>query len=105
MTLSLDKNIIIQMLKELKRKDPHFKNFGANVHRYNLNSPLSLIEIENFESKYNISLPIDYKYFITEVGNGVAGPYYGLFRFGEQDDGHGYHFKGLAKAVKERTVD
>lgn len=68
--------------------------FGANSHRYFLDEPISMEEVELFEKKYHISLPEQYKWFLTEVGNGGieyansmtgnsgAGPFLGLFGLG-----------------------
>lgn len=36
-------------------------------------------DIYNYENKYNIKLPEEYIFFLTQVGNGGAGPYYGLY--------------------------
>jgi hypothetical protein len=43
--------------------------------------------IEAFEQRHRISLPQEYRKFICQIGNGGAGPYYGLFPFGQHDDG------------------
>lgn len=45
--------------------------------------PLSEAEVERFEKKHSISLPEEYRYFITLVGNGGDN----LFRLGEMDNG------------------
>jgi len=67
-------------------------SFGAEVHRYLLKPPLSAEEVSGFERRYHITLPDDYRWFITTVANGGAGPYYGLFPLGEMDFlGYGQH--------------
>ena len=61
--------------------------FGAESHGFKLNSKLRISVVSNFESKHEIQLPEGYRRFLTEVGNGGAGPYYGVFKFREMDDG------------------
>lgn len=77
-------------LAEAKIADIDFKVFGADAHRYELNPPISLKEVEKFERLHKVSIPIAYKLFVTQVGNGGrsyngsgAGPFYGLYAFGE----------------------
>lgn len=53
--------------------------FGASKHQYKLNPVVSMDDIYKFESKYNIKLPEEYVFFLTMIGNGGAGPYYGLY--------------------------
>ena len=60
--------------------------FGAETHRFELNPVVRKSVVTRFEAKFGIELPEDYRRFITEVGNGGAGPYYGLFKFREMDD-------------------
>lgn len=69
-------------LREAKKR-PNV--FGADSHEYKLNPPLSAAAIRRFEKKHDCVLPLDYKRFLLEVGNGGAGPYYGLFKLGEMD--------------------
>jgi hypothetical protein len=63
--------------------------FGAGSHKFELNPPLTEGEVAAFERKHKISLPADYRAFLIHLGNGGAGPYYGLFKLGEADTGHG----------------
>ncbi|ENV18064.1 SMI1/KNR4 family protein [Acinetobacter guillouiae] len=72
---------IQQKLEQLKALDIHCTLFGANRHQYRLNPCLSLDVIEQFESSYQIQLPKDYVAFLTQLGNGGAGPYYGIEPF------------------------
>jgi len=62
-----------------KEADPEFKIFGSKKHKYTFNDPVSLNEVREFEKKYEIKLPENYVRVLTEVGNGGAGPYYGLY--------------------------
>ena len=53
--------------------------FGADLHRFHVKSPLEISEIERFESQFEVTLPIDYRIFLCQVGDGGAGPAYGIF--------------------------
>jgi hypothetical protein len=83
---TLDKPTVLRLLGELDRRDPRRKVFGAASHDYRLNPPLPAAVVEAFEGRHGVSLPEDYRRFITEIGNGGAGPYCGLFPFGKDDD-------------------
>ncbi len=61
--------------------------FGEEAHRYVLNSVLRADVLDRFEAEWDLTLPPDYREFLTTVGNGGAGPYYGLFKFHEMDSG------------------
>lgn len=68
-------------LKELRRLDKGFTLFGSQKHRYQLNPTLPLQNIQQFEQTHNVKLPNSYVQFLTELGNGGAGPFYGLEPF------------------------
>jgi hypothetical protein len=78
---------IIQDLKRIRAARGSFGVFGEVSHGYAINPPLSAEELTAFEAKHRIQLPGDYRQFLTRVGNGGAGPYYGLFKLGEMDFG------------------
>jgi hypothetical protein len=64
--------------------------FGADAHGFEVNPPLSESDVTEFESRNRIRLPDDYRQFVTRIGNGGAGPYYGLFMLEEMDNGSGF---------------
>ena len=68
-------------LKELERLDKGFTLFGSSKHRYRLNPTLQLQTIRQFEQAHSVKLPREYVQFLTELGNGGAGPFYGLEPF------------------------
>jgi hypothetical protein len=90
---------IKQKLSLLRSRDKGFEIFGASTHRYELKSILTEEKLTVFEEKYNIKLPPDYRHFLLHVGNGGAGPYYGLVSL---EDGL-YH--DLDYRDKDRLVD
>lgn len=69
---------IRQTLSLLQALDPDYRVFGANKHRYLLNPVLSEADVRAFEQQHHVALPEGYRRFLTEIGNGGAGPYYGL---------------------------
>src|SRR4051794_31428879 len=85
MPKSLDKPTILGLLDRLDRGDPRRTVFGAGAHRYKLNPPLSVSVVQAFEERHGVTLPEDYRLFMTEIGNGGAGPYYGVLPFGKDD--------------------
>ncbi|APZ93332.1 SMI1/KNR4 family protein [Fuerstiella marisgermanici] len=87
MNTKLKKDDITERLRVLSNTDRKRAVFGSSGHDYLLKSPLDVSEIEVFEAKYNIRLPEDYRRFVTEIGNGGAGPAYGFFQFGYEEDG------------------
>lgn len=83
----MNRKEILEKLDKLRSIDAKFKVFGSEYHKYHLNPPISEKKIIQFERKYKITLPIEYKTFLMEIGNGGAGPYYGVFPLGKYDDG------------------
>jgi len=68
-----------EKIEILKGIDKDFKLFGADHHHYEFNPPLTLEDVSSFEERNRISLPEDYRDFVLNVGNGGAGPYYGIY--------------------------
>jgi hypothetical protein len=69
---------IKEKLKLLKKLDPGYSVFGASAHSYVLKRSLSIDDIQRFEKDNSIKLPIEYVQFLTMIGNGGAGPFYGV---------------------------
>lgn len=82
-----------QRIQTLARADRGRKVFGAwdqyggVGHHFWLADPLSESEIAEVESQWGVSLPVDYRAFLLEVGAGGAGPGYGLTILGRSDAG------------------
>jgi hypothetical protein len=54
--------------------------FGSDEHRFVLHPPLSAPTTRRHERRNRIALPAAYRQFVLEIGDGGAGPGYGLFR-------------------------
>src|SRR5262249_39432087 len=67
-------------LEQLGRLDTGLDLFGCDQHRYRLNPCLTERELTAFEKHVGVPLPEDYRGFLRQVGNGEAGPHYGLYR-------------------------
>lgn len=75
----LKRNEILEILEKAKHIDSRYELFGADKHKYRLNPPISASFVRSLEEKYEFSFPTDYFHFVTEIGDGGAGPDYGIY--------------------------
>jgi hypothetical protein len=59
-------------------KSATYKTFGSDTHKFKFNPRVAEGGIHTFEESHSITLPFDYKKFLTQIGNGGSGPAYGL---------------------------
>jgi hypothetical protein len=71
-------NTIKNKIGLLKKLDKNYSLFGSEKHRYKINPTISIEEIREFENQYKVLLPNEYVEFLTIIGNGGVGPFYGL---------------------------
>jgi hypothetical protein len=71
-------------LERIRKFRPLWKN------EYSANPVLTLEQIVAFERKHSCRLPESYREFLLHVGNGGAGPEYGICKLGQHlsDSGH-----------------
>lgn len=60
--------------------------FGAESHGWKVRKRLSAGKLAAFEAEHGVTLPADYRRFLVEIGNGGAGPYYGVPKLTQADD-------------------
>jgi len=78
--MSSQTSSILSKLKTLIKKDKKLETFGAeDGHLFKLNEPLSQEAMQAWETEYKLSLPADYREFLTTIANGGVGPFYGLY--------------------------
>ncbi len=68
-----------EKLTELRHRDTQLQMFGATTHHYLLNSCLSESTLQEAEAQYSVTLPEDYRRFLLLMGDGGAGPEYGIY--------------------------
>ncbi|GAA4875949.1 hypothetical protein GCM10023310_64570 [Paenibacillus vulneris] len=66
-------------LEKALHKDANFSVFGASSHKYRVYNKLTAKELEDWQAANRVTLPKPYAQFLTKVGNGGAGPYYGMY--------------------------
>lgn len=70
----------IRMLAGLAAKeDPLCRIFGADKHQYQFAPPASPEEVQAMQQRLGVTFPEDYVTYLTRLGNGGAGPQYGLY--------------------------
>ena len=74
----MDVDGVSRTLSLLREYDPEFEIFGAGKHRYRLLPTAAEADVAAFEALIGVALPADYRTFITQLGDGGAGPYYGV---------------------------
>lgn len=75
-------DVIRRGLATLAASDGERRVFGSGSHSYKLNPPLSEEVVMQFERQWRCELPEEYRCFLRELGDGGAGPYYGVFPLG-----------------------
>ncbi len=88
------RNRIFFLLEAARQFDPEHKRFGASAHKYRLGPVIAPEELDALLEKYHFSIPDDLRWFVTEVGNGGAGPFFGLVPFDASKEEH-YKFAAL----------
>jgi len=73
------------LLARLREADPNLQVFGASFHRYAFEPRISESRLRSWEHEHGVELPSAYREFLTELGNGGAGPFYGIFPLGMWD--------------------
>ena len=79
----LDRDKIVEILEKARSADPDYELFGASKHKYRLNPPIGADLVRITEERYGFSIPDEYFRFITEIGDGGAGPDYGIEPFAD----------------------
>jgi len=82
----VDRDGIIDKLAMLRAADPECQFFGTFRHGYELNPPVDAATVARAEELAGAPLPAEYRDFLTGVGDGGAGPYYGLLPLAEALD-------------------
>lgn len=59
--------------------DPDFKIFGANYHKWQFGEKVDMQQIRDYERDMKIILPQPLIRYLTELGDGGAGPDYGIY--------------------------
>ena len=91
---------IQQKLERLRALDGKFTQFGSTSHRYRLGPPLTEVDLLAQERRLGAALPADYRQFLSEVGHGGAGPFYGLFALDSKNPENLTQFGDLSKPFR-----
>ncbi len=72
-------------LERLRAADSSFSVFGSDAHQYRLRPPLPPEALSDLEKHLGVQLPDEYRLFVAQLGDGGAGPYYGLIPLDDHD--------------------
>jgi hypothetical protein len=86
-----------ERLRALQAADPQRRRFGADVHGYELRAPIDGGRLAAIERTIGTTLPGPYRDFVATIGEGAAGPGYGLSRLD-----HPCQLEGAARPFPQR---
>jgi hypothetical protein len=75
---------ILSKLEEVRARG--VDTFGAKSHRFALAPPLAEEQAAAFERAHGVTLPADYRAFVTRAGGAGAGPFHGLMPIDRWDE-------------------
>lgn len=80
--MKLDVETVLSKLAWLRERDPTGEyrpssGCGADL-AYTLEPPLTEDQVRACEAQFGVALPLEYRTFVTQVGNGGDGPAYGV---------------------------
>ncbi len=78
---------IAHKLDHLRAADGAFSVFGSDSHGYFLGPKLKERDLVAVEQRLGVRLPKEYRLFLAHLGEGGAGPFYGLFTLNGEDSG------------------
>lgn len=86
-----DFDAIRKKISLLKKYDASFSVFGATEHQYEIYPALTEPDINAFEKQEQIILPESYRDYLKYLGDGGAGPAYGIYPLEEARNGAGWY--------------
>jgi Leucine-rich repeat (LRR) protein len=88
MTASIDDRLraIAGTLDRVRARDRNYEVFASRTHGYRLAPPADEALIAAWEQRRGVTLPEEYRAFITRLGSAGAGPCYGIEARGERED-------------------
>jgi HEAT repeat protein len=69
---------IRRKLRRVPLRPGRSRSFGEETHGFRLNPPLTERQVQDSEARHSVRLPEGYRLFLLKLGDGGAGPYYGL---------------------------
>lgn len=67
------------LAQEGLRCDPKYEIFGARIHKWQFGEPADIQKIYDFQNDMKITIPEALVRYLTELGDGGAGPDYGIY--------------------------
>ena len=83
----------LEIARTIRRKaNPNYQSnshefYGVCMRSFDLNPPLSSDKVDAWEIQYKATIPMEYRSFLEQIGNGGCGPFHGILPLEKWDDG------------------